>query len=48
MRNSTEGATAERNELTVKSSVQMRKKRRRPSRAVSQPVAGRMIALAAR
>ena len=39
---------ADRKELTVKSSVQRRKKRRRPRRAVSQPVAGRMMALAAR
>ena len=32
----------------MKSTVQSRKKRRRPRRAVSQPVAGRMMALAAR
>src|SRR5262249_39491562 len=48
IKNSTEGAMAERKELTVKRSVQSRKKRRRPRRAVSQPVAGRMMALAAR
>ena len=48
IRNSMEGATAERKELTVNSAVQIRKKRRRPSRAVSHPVAGSAMALAAR
>src|SRR5207247_9529003 len=36
-----------RNELTVNSTVQIRKKRRRPSSPESQPVAGVLIALAA-
>src|SRR2546425_2597368 len=47
-RNSRFGAIPERNELTVKSTVQIRKNRRRPKRAESQPVAGMTIALAAR
>jgi len=38
----------ERNELSVNSTVQIRKKRRRPNRADSQPVAGMATALAAR
>ena len=38
----------ERNELPVKVTVQMRKKRRRPNTAVSQPLAGITTALAAR
>src|SRR5438128_9156149 len=42
------GAIPETNELTVKSTVQIRKNRRRPKRAESQPVAGMTIALAAR
>src|SRR2546427_12537395 len=47
-RNSRFGAIPERNELTVKSPGQIRKNRRRPKRAESQPVAGMTIALAAR
>src|SRR5438094_7749657 len=47
-RNSSDGAIPERNELTVKITVQIRKKRRRPNRAESQPVAGMMMAFAAR
>ena len=47
-RNSRVGAMPERNELVVKSTVQIRKKRRRPKRAESQPVAGMTMALAAR
>src|SRR5438309_9023868 len=47
-RNSSDGAIPERNELTVKMTVQIRKNRRRPNRAESQPVAGMMMALAAR
>ena len=38
----------ERNELAVKVTVQMRKNRRRPKTAVSQPLAGITTALAAR
>src|SRR5262245_61535183 len=38
----------ERNELVVKSTAHARKNRRRPNRAVSQPVAGMTTALAAR
>src|SRR5262245_8185300 len=38
----------ERNELVVKSTAHARKNRRRPNRAVSQPVAGMTMALAAR
>src|SRR5580765_654741 len=47
-RNSSDGAIPDRNELVVKITVQIRKNRRRPNRAESQPVAGMMIALAAR
>ena len=47
-RNSRFGAIPERNELVVKSTVQIKKNRRRPNRAESQPVAGMTIALAAR
>src|SRR2546425_12467342 len=47
-RNSRVGAIPDRNELTVKTTVQIRKNRRRPNRAESQPVAGMMMALAAR
>src|SRR5437660_11121333 len=47
-RNSSDGAIPERNELTVKRTVQIRKNRRRPNRAESQPVAGMMMAFAAR
>jgi hypothetical protein len=47
-RNSRLGAMPERNELPVKVTVQMRKKRRRPNTAVSQPLAGITTALAAR
>src|SRR5437016_14291509 len=47
-RNSSDGAIPERNELTVKRTVQIRKKRGRPNRAESQPVAGRTMAFAAR
>src|SRR5215467_6237080 len=47
-RNSSDGAMPERNELTVKSTVQIRKNRRRPKRAESQPVAGMTMAFAAR
>ena len=47
-RNSRVGAMPDRNELTVKSTVQIRKNRWRPKRAESQPVAGMMTALAAR
>src|SRR5262245_5074490 len=47
-RNSSDGAMPERNELTVKRTVQIRKNRRRPKRAESQPVAGMTMALAAR
>src|SRR5213594_543865 len=42
------GAMPESNELTVNRTVQIRKKRRRPSSPESQPVAGMMIAFAAR
>src|SRR5207249_9195029 len=42
------GAMPERNELTVNRTVQIRKKRRRPTSPESQPVAGMMIAFAAR
>ena len=42
------GASPDRKELTVKSVVQSRKKRRRPMKPASHPVAGMMIALAAR
>src|ERR1700716_53370 len=47
-RNSRFGAMPDRNELTVNSTVQIRKRRRRPKRAESQPVAGMATALAAR
>src|SRR5262249_946651 len=47
-RNSRFGAIPDRNELTVNSTVQIRKNRRRPNRADSQPVAGMTTALAAR
>ena len=47
-RNSRFGAMPDRNELAVKITVQIRKKRRRPKRAESQPVAGMTTALAAR
>ena len=47
-RNSRLGAMPDRNELTVKSTVQIRKNRRRPKCAESQPVAGMATALAAR
>ena len=47
-RNSRVGAMPDRNELVVKSTVQIMKKRRRPKRAESQPVAGMTTALAAR
>ena len=47
-RNSRLGAMPERNELAVKVTVQIRKKRRRPKTAVSQPLAGMTTALAAR
>src|SRR2546426_12191261 len=47
-RNSRFGAIPDRNELTVKMTVQIRKNRRRPKRAESQPVAGMATALAAR
>src|SRR2546422_4539201 len=47
-RNSSDGAIPERNELTVKRTVQIRKNRRRPNRAESQPVAGMTMAFAAR
>ena len=47
-RNGSVGAMPERNELTVKRTVQIRKNRRRPKRAESQPVAGIATALAAR
>ena len=47
-RNSRFGAMPDRKELTVKIVVQMRKNRRRPRTAVSQPVAGIAMALAAR
>src|SRR2546422_10573026 len=47
-RNSRFGAIPERKELTVKSTVQIRKNRWRPKRADSQPVAGMTTALAAR
>ena len=47
-RNSRFGAMPERNELVAKSTVQIRKKRRRPKRAESQPVAGMVTAFAAR
>ena len=42
------GAIPDRNDDTVKSTVQTRKNLRRPKYAVSQPVAGMMTALAAR
>ena len=42
------GAAPEMNELTTKSVEQIRKNRRRPKSPVSQPVAGMMIAFAAR
>ena len=42
------GARPERNEETVKSTVQIRKKRLRPRSPASQPVAGMITALAAR
>src|SRR5262245_3084659 len=48
IRNSRLGAMPDRNELIVKSAVHRRKRRRRPRRAVSQPVAGITMALAAR
>jgi hypothetical protein len=48
MRNSTDGAMPDMSELTVKRMVQSRKSRRRPRRALSQPVAGSTMALAAR
>src|SRR5205823_1016068 len=47
-RNSRFGAIPDRNELVANSTVQMRKKRRRPKRAESQPVAGMMMAFEAR
>jgi hypothetical protein len=47
-RNSRLGAMPDRNELVVNSTVQIRKNFRRPNRLESQPVAGMMIALAAR
>jgi opacity protein-like surface antigen len=47
-RNSRFGAMPDRNELTVNSTVHTRKKRRRPKRADSHPVAGIATALAAR
>ena len=47
-RNSRFGAMPDRNELVVKITVQIRKNRRRPKRAESQPVAGMTTALAAR
>ena len=47
-RNGRVGAIPDRNELAVKSTVQIRKNRRRPKRAESQPVAGIATALAAR
>src|SRR6266581_2660221 len=47
-RNSRVGAIPDRNELTVKRTVQIRKNRRRPNRAESQPVAGMTMAFAAR
>src|SRR5262245_3731821 len=47
-RNSRVGAMPERNELAVNRTVQIRKNRRRPKRAESQPVAGITTALAAR
>ena len=42
------GRLPESSELTMNVTVAIRKKRRRPSRATSQPVAGRITALAAR
>jgi len=42
------GAMPESTELTVNSTQQMRKKRLRPRTPASQPVAGMMMALAAR
>src|SRR5262245_7716216 len=42
------GAIPDKNELAVKRTAQARKNRRRPNRAVSQPVAGMTTALAAR
>ncbi len=42
------GASPHRTDAAVNSTVQIRKKRLRPSRLESQPVAGRMTALAAR
>src|SRR5262245_51360905 len=47
-RNSTDGAMPERNELMMNTVVHTRKSRRRPRRAVSQPVAGSTMAFAAR
>src|SRR5438093_13008331 len=47
-RNSRLGAIPERNDDSVKSSVQIRKKRLRPSRPESHPVAGLITAFAAR
>ena len=47
-RNSRFGAMPERNELAVKVTVQIRKKRRRPNTEVSHPLAGITTALAAR
>src|SRR5580765_5395555 len=47
-RNSRLGAMPERNELAVKVTVQIRKKRRRPKTEVSHPLAGMTTALAAR
>ena len=47
-RNGRVGAIPDRNELAVKSTVQIRKNCRRPKRAESQPVAGIATAFAAR
>jgi hypothetical protein len=47
-RNSRVGAMPDGNDETVKSVVQIRKNRLRPSSPESQPVAGMMTALAAR
>ena len=47
-RNSRLGAIPDRNEDVVKTTVQIRKRRRRPKKPVSQAVAGMMMALAAR
>ena len=47
-RNSRLGATPDRRELAMKTVVESRKKRRRPRRATSQPVAGRITPFAAR